>query len=320
MSDNILVSMDRSGIHIVSPEVSEKLENKKISASMITSLSQCPARWAADSFAIPELVEQEPDNPARRGSLFHKVMEDFFKLDPAERTPAKIREISKETLFSEDFKDFKRNPEVIKWLKDAIDGYYSMGGKPKDVKVANVQLKGSSSPKKGLEIFVKGKIGDTKRDTLGFIDRLIEAKKPNAVIIEDWKTGAKAKHWKESTKGDEGLAEQRQQIIYSMIVEQSDIEVSKARLIYPVAREIVNVELDNEKLRKKVIESVEETDRNLDTMIDNNTFELQPNFLCAWCPLAKICPAAQIKPYAKMQEAYAKQPDPEVLLKGIELK
>lgn len=316
----ILISIDNKGVHIVAKKAAEQLEKKSISPSMITSLESCPAKWAAEAFATRELIKEEPDNAARRGSLFHQIMEDVCKSAPEERTKKLVKQTTEDVFNSDDYKDLAENEDVIAWVRDAINGYYTMGGNPMNVEIAEVSL-GGKAPKKGLEIFVKGKIGDARRETLGFIDRLIVNKKKNdgSIVIEDWKTGAKAKVWNPKTKGDEGLSEQRQQIIYSILLEQDGIDVSGARLIYPVARTVVNVDLEDEDLKQKVITSIEETDKKLDVYTERNTFEFKPSFLCAWCTIQSICPKATIKPYAKMQEAAAKQPTPEVLLKGIEV-
>lgn len=617
-----LIYLDSEGAHISARSVAEKLEKKKLSASMITGLlgdTGCAARWLADSFVVREVVEEEPDSPARRGSLFHKVMEDLFALEPEERTQTKVKELAVQTLKSDEFKDLSKNRDVFEWLKGAINGYYSMGGNPEKVEIAEISMEEGKDPKKGLEIFVKGRIGDSKREILGFIDRLVlnTVRKDGSLIIEDWKglaldtllptpngwttmkevqegdqvlgsqgqiinvlnksdihnrpcyeitfsngetvvcdnvhlwtfdhylnttqpgqtisernitldadevyeewkkikdhekshlrikntsslkgikafqkleeiddfvnvliqeangekslssstsetvqsllrstdeerlfflrslmryygvfenyslmsgivvfedstpdfiireifkellstfgmnytqeddgsisflsvlfnpfheddensfsklehseidysiksfdlthytyivdmkpvesvptqcikvdsddslylfgstmipthnTGAKAKKWKSHTKSDEGLAEQRQQLIYKMLLEQQGFKVSGARLIYPVAGEIVKVDMKDEELAQRVVQDVEETDKALDVMIENNTFEYKPSFLCSWCSLSKICIKADIKPYKKMQDAYASQPEPEVLLKVIDVR
>lgn len=319
--DEPLIALDRDGAHVTNSDVAEKLEKKNLSASLITGLNSCGVRWLAETFVLRDLIEETPDNAARRGSLFHKVMEDFFKFPAEERNPDLLKKVLREVINSEEFSDLSDNPEVIAWLKDAINGYYSMGGRPKKVEVAEIPIDGKE-PKQGLEMFVKGKIGETDREILGFIDRLVvdQRKDDGSVIIEDWKTGAKTKRWNPKTKSDEGLAEQRQQIIYKMLLEKQGVKVSGARLLYPVAREVVNVDLKDEELAEKVVKDVEDTDKALTTMTDNNTFEYGPSFLCAWCPLAKLCPFATIKPYEKMQKAFASQPDPEDLLKGIELR
>lgn len=309
-----LARIDSEGIHVVADSVSKKLAKKNISPSLITGLEKCPASWFSDSFVLRDLIQEQPDNPARRGNLYHKVMEIFFAEDPGNRTHTRIKEIVDEALASDEFKDMAEMPEVIAWLRGAINGYYSMGAKPDRVKVAKLtDDEGKESI--GLEVFVKGKIGDSKRDTLGFIDRLVQdPREDGAVIIEDWKTGAKVKRWNPNTKSTDGLGEARQQFIYAKLLAQQGVKVTGARLIYPVPQEIVKVDLQDEAFSKRVENDVEEADAKLDIFIERNTFEYKPSVLCAWCPMAKICSEALIKPFPKMREAYANQPEPEDLL------
>lgn len=709
-NQEILVSMDYEGVHLVHPKIVEDFEKKSISASLITGIETCPAKWAIGSFVESQIIEQEPDNAARRGSLFHQIMENFFALPAEERTTKRVKEEVENVLHSDEYVDLSTNPEVIAWVRDAVNGYYSMGAKPQNIKIAKLSVRGQE-PQNGLEIFVKGKIGKAKRKTLGFIDRVTEntKKADGSIVVEDWKglaldtpiptpngfktmaelkegedvlgsngkptkiikksgihnrdcyelefmsnqtvtsdnvhlwqveynqkkhigektgklisevlsteelfekfsdpltaafrivnpasldlpekdlpidpyllgywlgdgdsrggyisvgkddidetferlqkiwptakkildeksghydigfpklieegcsfgnihnnrphidfcdeckfaakteglsrkdgnnvgltvllkrnnlqnnkhipeeylfasynqrlallqglmdsdgtwnktrnravfggvkeelfynvmslistfgitpyhsviekklswknnevydkpvyslefstfslnpfllerkrklvedytttskteymssrkyirnikkvesvptqcigvdaedslyqfgenftlthnTGAKAKKYKKHLKSMDGWPEARQQLIYTILLRQDDIDVSGARLIFPVARDVVNVDVNDEELLAKVVEDVEKADKALDNFAETNTFEYKPSFLCAWCPAAKICQVAQIKPYAKMQEAYAKQPEPDVLLQAIELK
>lgn len=313
------IRVDRYGLHVISDHVSKKLAKKKLSPSAITGLNKCAASWLADSFVMRDIITEEPDNAARRGSLFHKIMEDLFALPPEDRTHDAVKILTKKALTSEEFGDMAAYPEAVAWLREAINGYYRMGGDPTKVEIASIPDSRTGELKKGLEIFVDGKIGNTERPILGFIDRLIvNPKNPGSVVIEDWKSGAKAKRWNPKTKSDDGLGEARQQIIYAMLLKQQGVNVSGARLIFPVPQEVVTVDLNDEVMNQRVIADIEDADKKLTIMTENNTFEYTPGFLCAWCSLAKICPKAQIKPYAKMQEAYAKQPEPEVLAKGFE--
>jgi len=205
----------------------------------------------------------------------------------------------------------------------AVKNYYEMGGDPRRIDISRISLDGKA-PQKGLEMFVKGNLGGAERDTLGFVDMISDD--PNtakegreSVIISDWKSGAKPKIWKSHTKSTEGLAEQRQQIIYTKILRNKGIDVSGARLIYPVAKTIVKVDMNDEGLFDRVDQDVKKTDEVLDTLLETNEFEFKPSFLCSWCPLSKFCAKAQIKPYQKMQDAYAKQPEYSELESGIEL-
>ena len=323
-----LISLDKNGAHVLAESVSEKIAKKNISPSMVTSFEGCSARWLGDQFVVSALVEEQPDNAARRGSLFHSVMENLFALPPEERTKEAMKKAVTETLQSEDYVDISKNRDVVMWLRNAVNGYYTMGGDPTKVEIAEIErmkTKKDGTPygvvESGIEIFVKGPLGEASRPTLGFIDQVIvdPTRDDGSVIIQDWKSGAKVKKYKPKNKSEDGLAEQRQQIIYSELLRQEGVKVSGARLIFPVAREVVDVDLGSTELRDRTIRDVEETDKKLDLFIENNTFEYKPSFICAWCPLARICPEADIKPYEKMREAYAKQPTPEVLMPGVEL-
>lgn len=339
-SNEKLIVMHPGGVSVSSEKVAQKLAKKNISPSLITGLNKCAASWLADTFVIRDLIEEEPDNAARRGTLFHKVMEDFFALPKEERTHETLKETYTAVLASDEFKDMAEMREAVVWLRRAINNYLNMGAQPQRVNVATVtDAKGRVHP--GLEVFVKGQIGNARRPTLGFIDRLVAVTPDSStVLIEDWKTGGTAKRWNPATKSDDGLGEARQQVIYSMLLEQEyGKKVAGARLIFPMALDpkwkaskekdeskpeykptLVEVDVKDEAFRARVVRDVEEADKKLDMMIEANEFPYTPNFLCAWCPLARICPAASIKPYKKMQDAYAQQPPPELLLQTIEVR
>lgn len=315
----VYATMDKGGLHVADPTIAEELERKQLSPSLITGLQGCPASWFVGSFVLPKFIKTDM-TAAERGSAFHWVMEEFFKLPPEERTKPKIKTLIDRAFVEERFSTFfEGHPEQKKWLVDAIKSYYAMGADPQRVQIAEFERNGQTET--GIEIYVRGKIGDAERQTLGMVDRVrVSEKRPDAVVIEDYKTGAKAKHWNPKTKSTEGLAEQRQQLIYTMLMENEGVKVAGASLIYPVAQEVVKVRVNDEALRKRVISDVEQTDRDLTTMISENAFEYNPNF-CAWCPLAKICPKAVIygrNTSQKVQDALAAQPEPAQLEEGIE--
>lgn len=177
---NKLVKLNKDGVSILDDSVSSNLEKKKLSASMLTGIEGCPARWLVDTYVIKPHLPKEADNAMTRGSLFHKVMEDFFALEPSDRTKSNLNNIVNDVLQNSEFSYFKDNEDAILWLVNAIKNYYKMGAKPENVKVADIK------GKKGLEVFVKGKIGETSRDILGYIDRVIETPS-GQLFVEDWK-------------------------------------------------------------------------------------------------------------------------------------
>lgn len=316
-----VISLDEEGIHVIDEKLAEKLNKKSLSPSAVTALLGCPAKFLFSSFVERDVFDDSGSMAAKKGSLFHKVMEDFFALPNEERTPERVKEFVNSTLLSKEFSSMASDVEVIAWLRDAVNGYYSMGAKPENVEIAMVDLDHRGKPKPGLEVFIKGRIGEASRDTLGFIDRLTVDKKSDgkSVIVEDWKTGEKAKRYTVGSKDEMGLGEARQQVIYKILLEQKGISVSKARLIFPVARDIVNVDVHDEKFIQKTVNDVEEADKVLSNSIKNNTFEYGPSFLCAWCPLVKICPAANTSQFrgGKPLKAFESQPPVEDLQRII---
>lgn len=313
-----VLKIDREGIHIIDSSVSAALEKKNLSPSMITGLEICPAKWVAGEYATSPLIIQGPDSPALRGTLFHKIMEELYSLPQKDRSKQMLKRITFETLQEPNFEGMKEDAETMKWLSSIIGSYYKMGENPEETEVATILVDGKE--KEGLEIFVKGKLGDTNRNLLGAIDRISVDKEDGGVIVEDYKTSASVKHWKEHTKNNEGFAEQRQQIIYSKLMEENGNEVSSARLIYPMAREIVDVQLENKTLEKKVLKSIVDADSELKTMEENNSFEFNASFLCHWCPIVSICPSHwNINMNSeKLRTAYESQPTPEELEQVIE--
>lgn len=298
------VKLHDDGVSIVSDELKQKLAKKKLSASAITSFLQCPAGWLMNSFVTNKLFPQPPDSPANKGSVFHKIMEDLFALPADERNRHTMKKIANDVINSDEFKDILGYPEALEWLRNALDSYFEMGGKPELVNVAEV------NGQIGLEIPVTGKIGRAQRDFIGFVDRLIYANDKTSVIIEDWKTGAKAKQWVKGSRFDEGLPEARQQMIYKILLEKEGLTVQNARLLFPVAKKVVNINIHDEELYKRTIADIEQVDTNLSLMEAQNFFDYQPGVLCAWCPVARICPKADIKDKKKMIDSFNSQPDP----------
>lgn len=311
----------------------DELSRKKLSASMITSFEGCHARWLGETFVTRDILEQDLDTAASRGSLFHRVMEIFFGLPPTERETSVIKKCLGQALKETDrngvrtFGHFSSNREALQWVLDSARKYYQMGENPKDVEIATITQKGREQ--QGLETFVGGKVADTEREMVGFVDRVSVSSDGDGVIVEDWKTG-KMKSWKGSLEKNkdgesaEGFAEQRQQKIYAMLLQNEGNNVSGARLIYPSAQTFVDVDLNDIELESRVVDDVLTADKTLSELEDSNQFAYKPSFLCAWCPLVKMCPQSpfnrpggQKRLRGKVLDSYNQQPGIDVLFPHI---
>lgn len=315
--------VSNTGLHPQGATIPKELENKHLSASLVSALADsnsCHARWLFDQFTPERIKELQPvDNPINRGNWFHKLMEEFFKLPAEERTQDAFKnmavKVSKE---SKIFTQLSRIPQAKKWLTDCMRGYYHLGGKPEQIKIARLESNqwGKKKMKDGLEFFVKGQIGKAKRETLGLVDQISIRDKGLQVL--DWKTGGSAFEYKIGQKGDKGWKEARQQILYTQILRQEGHKVAAAGLIYPIASKQIKVPINDEELNARAVEDVERADGILDTLLQTNEFAFSPSYLCSWCPLVNICPQAMRGKSEKMVDARSKQPSEELLSEELD--
>ena len=304
-----LIEVSRDGVGILSDSVLRKIDckgargEKTISATLMTALEGCRASWVANALVFPEAIEEPADNAKRRGSLFHKVMEDFYRLAPEERNGQTLRETAVNVLESEEFRDFQDNTDALGWLDEAVRGYLNVDRDPRRVNIAEWTTDwGRTVP--GLEVAVSWKPEGVKRKCFGFIDRLQEWR--GRLFIEDYKTSRKAKRYKfnparPDDDPEHGVGGARQQAFYTLMVEQAERErgtnrpVEAARLIFPLADGGVSVKVEDihsPGFREKVVQDVRATDDRMDDLHRSEFAEFKPGVLCSWCPLVKLCPAA----------------------------
>lgn len=138
-----LIEVSRDGVGILSDSVLQKIDckgargEKTISATLMTALEGCRASWVANALVFPEAIEEPADNAKRRGSLFHKVMEDFYHLAPEERSGQTLRETAVNVLDSDEFRDFQANDDALRWLDEAVRGYLNVDRDPRRVNIAD---------------------------------------------------------------------------------------------------------------------------------------------------------------------------------------
>lgn len=313
------LAMSNKGLQIIDPDTMATFANKKLSNSLIDGINGCRARWLFSTYTpMVEVV----DSPLSRGSWFHYIMEQFYKLPANERTKDNLHKILINTKSHDKFSALYQIPAAKDWLKQCLKGYYELGAKPQQVKIAlleKTKLNGDPYLTPGLEIFVDGKLGSAKREVLGFIDQL-SVSKDNKLQVLDWKTGATAKRYSKSNKNDDGWSECRQQILYTQMLRQYEQhKVNKAVLVYPLAKTVVQVPINDKELIKKAIVDVEQADQALDELNDSNEFTYKPSFLCSWCPLVNICPKAQRGSSSKMRAAQETQPTLEEVSEVLEM-
>lgn len=267
------IKVTNDGVYILDSNMKKEINKTNLSPSMIDSFLQSPADWVLDKYIDP-LVTKGEQLHLIRGKWYHSIMENFFALPEEERTKQNLIQCANTvTKNSEEYKNLTDNDENRLWLKTALKGYVNtwLPNANKE-KVAQLFLMGEV--KQGLELFVLGKIGNSNRQCLGFIDKIIEGE--NGLIVQDWKTGKHITDFDPTKPISENnpFGYWRQQTFYAMLLEQYGAKVEKASLLFPCAEIPQEVVIDHqsEKVRQQVIDDVEEVSRTFDECIQNNYF------------------------------------------------
>jgi RecB family exonuclease len=276
-----LIRIDpEQGIEIIDEDLYKKVKKCNLSPSMANSFLNCPADWFLDKYILPKIEHTEPIFFAR-GTAFHKVMEHFFTESPEERNPKNLAQLTRDTLVNE-YPDLVNDPENINWIKNAINGYLSMGFNYKEDLIPEINI--NNKPTIGLEFFVTGKF-DTKRPIVGYVDKL--ANENSKLVMQDWKTGAKVHNYDPSKpiSASNSFDYPRQQTLYAMLLEKINIELTDASLIFPVAKKVVEVDFKNDVIRNQAVSDMQKLDERVNHCIEKNFFPFTPALFCTWCHL-----------------------------------
>lgn len=277
-----LVKVEKNGISIIDKDLMNDIKKKNLSASMISSFSQCPADWVLNSFLLPKMDHEEPVYFVR-GNIFHSAMEKFFDLPKEQRNPATLSQAAMYVI-KKDYKEHLENLETMQWVKEALQGYLETGFEYANVDIAEIIRNPEKGPEKGVEIFVRGKIGNTSRDVVGFIDR-VDRLPDGSLQVVDYKSGKKMHLFNphEEIGGKNDFGYWRQQLAYTMLLEKEGHQVSKAKLEFPIARGEMIVDVNNKELRKQVEHDFETVDAALNKCINENSFPFNGHMFCKWC-------------------------------------
>lgn len=266
------IKIKDNGVYVIDAEIQRELDKQKLSPSMISGWLASPGDWVINKFIAPLVQEQNPIYQIR-GNWFHSIMEEFFKRPQDERTLENLKETTKVVSQREEYKDLLKDKENKEWINRALRVYRDNWlENAKKEKIAQIFYQGKKQ--EGLELFINGKIGKTTRMCLGFIDRLVEGE--TGLIVQDWKTGKTISDFnpKKKISDSNPFDYWRQQIFYTLLLEQNNIVVESASLIFPCTEPPTIIEIDqsNQKYRQQVVDDCEQVDTELTQAIESGYF------------------------------------------------
>ena len=278
-----MIRVKENYLYILDEEIQKKIDKIKLSPSFVNSFLSSPGDAILNKFILPEIQLEEPIYFAR-GKWFHSIMEDFFKKPAYRRTYEDLKK-SVSTATKEGNYTFLLDDEENKnWLRMAIKNYKETWlPNAKNEKIANLFIQGRQQI--GIELFISGKLGNCKRQSLGFIDKIVEGEK--GLIVQDWKTGKKISNFNPDKKISDSnpFDYWRQQTFYSLLLEQNGAVIEGACLIFPCSEppQIVEVNQADKDVRKQVIHDFETVDKVLEESINNNyCFEFKKGLNNGW--------------------------------------
>lgn len=275
-----LVKVHTDGIEIIDEGLMNEIKRKNLSASMVSSIFECPADWMMNSFLLGKMDYEEPVHFVR-GNIFHKTMEEFFRLPKEERNPKALSQLAMKVI-KKDYEAYLTDRETMAWVKQALKGYLEGGFDYKNVDIAEIDTGKGVSP--GIEILVKGKLGNTERDVVGFVDR-IDRLEDGTLQIVDYKSGKRIYPFDPNKPLDDNnnFGYWRQQLAYSMLLEKDGYKIGGAKLEFPIAKGEVIVDVNNQEMRKQVEADFERADSMLTKCIEESFFPFNGHMFCKWC-------------------------------------
>lgn len=278
------VAWDGNDLVVTDPQTLKKLRRPALSASTAKSFQSCTARWVGERLLRDEA--ENPFDPAPLGTAAHAVLEELYKLPPAQRTKERAYEILKAAARiqwaapeDEELEDrAERIANRTKWLAAVEEAYIGLWKieDPTAVIVAGLETKIENIEINGVP-------------TVGYIDRQSkQTKKPSGILVEDYKSG---KYKEAHPRFGDDHGDQIRVYAEAIRVKTGVMPVG-GRVLYTKVGRARPVSLSASNMKKTLNAFAKSWDKHNECM-DAGTFPVKTGVLCSWCPLLKSCPSAQ---------------------------
>lgn len=277
---------------VLDAEATEKVRRKALSASTAKSL----AHNCAASFAFSKIAgEKRPDPFAAtdQGTAAHAVLEELYKLAPARRTERRAINIllaleerwHKGTATAPPLYPELGNPVTrAKFQSEVMEKYSGIFEieNPSEVDVVRTEW-----PLRGIHL--RGV------PFIGFIDRTdrVTLRNRTGLQVVDYKSSKSIPDKAKIARyGDDHGDQIRIYVAALTALGENTEDVIGGKLYYTKHGKSVTVAVAKPRVNQSVGEFVRSWDTH-NEMVENRAFPTKVGPLCGWCPLVKLCPAAQ---------------------------
>lgn len=243
-----------------------------LSPSSISTFKQCPLRFKYNKI---DLIPDPSNHWAVLGNFVHDILEEMYKLAPAERNLATCKMLAK-ALWDEKWGEEAH--KVLRTEKEIHNFRWSAWWCVENLwLIENPQ---EVSPI-GLEHELNGEIGGVA--LRGFIDRYSQTEGTMMLTVSDYKTGKTPKY-----DLDEKFF---QLLIYAKLLSNTGVgEVDNIELLYLKEGVKLKKAITDSDI-KMTVEEVQRVKSEVDERCVSGNFEYKTSGLCNFCSYKRICPA-----------------------------
>lgn len=242
-----------------------------LSSTVIKGFLSCPANYVYE-----KTVPYNPSSAASVGTSFHKIMEEFYSLEPEERDESHL-DLLRDEVIKENGEEAERP-----LIQEDLDGYFAakdyLTGAPMDHKSLICDTE------KFFRVYLNPLGASFAKPAYCLLDRLDYREDGNLYII-DYKTSATAGNPTETSLGINGYLPQL--IFYKWAVEQKlGREVEAVMICAPTADEehkYSKVDVNSLESQRQVIEQVREFEREAEKAHETNLFHGCDRPYCQTC-------------------------------------
>lgn len=247
------------------------------SPSRLGAWLDCPRRYRMQYLDRPKPAARPQRAHTSVGIATHNVLRDFWDLPPAERTPAGVAELVRQSWIDVGFRDPEQSVAWRVRVRDAVVAY--LRGIDRDRQPVGVER---SVSLKTEQIAVTGRI-----------DRLDE--RGEEVVVVDYKTGRQV-------PTDDDARTSLPMALYAVAAARMFRRpCTRVELHHVPSGTVASHEHTPESLQRKIAEAesiavdLRRADAEYrDVGAESSRFAPRPSALCAWCDFRAHCPEGQL--------------------------